>query len=346
MIVPKASHSGPAPSRRKRGSPRIACLGTVIVALAGATAAADISRLPASERGPFTMLLGVPSGWTDLGGDRVELSWTVANHAFGAASGAEALLLDGETHTVTLRVQRRVNTRVSLGLEVPWVVTGGGFLDRAIDRWHDAFGLSEGIRPSLPRNDLRFVYARDGVEQYRRDRSTSGAGDLHGAAVVRLLGAGRPEEPRLRLDFTADIDLPTGDSDRLTGNDGTDLAAGLRLGSASASRLAWMLGAGLLWPGDIDLALPPASGRVMYYELALAWSATPGIDLLLGLDGHGGLYESRLAPLGKSALQLGAGALWRLGPRYGLRLGVFEDLRTDTAPDFAVELALLVQAVP
>ncbi len=314
----------------------------LLAACAGAGAAdADTSRFPLGDRAPFGALLGIPDGWTGLAGPRAEMAWSVANNAVGAESGGDFLLLDGETHTVTLRVQRQFGTRLSLGATLPWVAHSGGFLDPLIDSWHDAFGLSEGIRPSLPRDDLRYVYGGNATESFRLDRRTSGLGDLHSAAVLRLAGAADAARG-LRLDLTADADWPTGDEGRLTGNNGIDLAAGVRLGPAASSRFDWMLSGGLVWPGDLDLPFPSPAARILYYDLALAWTATPALDLILQLNGHDGAYRSRLGPLGRSTLQLGTGALWRLGPRYGLRLGVFEDLRTDSAPDFAIELALMV----
>lgn len=347
MILPNAPLRGPAPSRPNRCIGRYwqRALGAALLSglAAGSAAGAEASRFPLGERGPFNALLGIPDGWTDLSGRRAELSWNIANHSVGERGGSEFLLLDGETHAVTLRMQQRLGERLSFGFELPWIAQSGGFLDPMIDSWHDAFGLSEGIRPSLPRNELQFVYGSGDSEQLRLDRNTSGLGDLHSAAVLRLAGAGNARNG-LRLDLTADADWPTGDAARLTGNSGVDLAAGLRLSPGAASRFGWVLSAGVLWPGDVDLPLPPPSGRLLYYDVALAWAATQAVDLIIQVNGHSGAYQGGPDSLSGNTLQIGAGALWHFGSRYSLRFGVFEDLRTDTAPDFATELALLVRA--
>lgn len=344
MIVPKAMRMGPASRHRWSRC----CCRALLLALAWAAtagAATDMPRFPLADRGPLNGLLGMPDGWVRPGGPAAELGWQAANNAMGQQSGGEALLLDGETHTVTLRWQRQFGGRLSLGLALPWMAHGGGFLDGAIDDWHDALGLSDGIRPDLPGNDLRYEYARDGRPAFAVDDATSGLGDLRTAAALRLVS---PGDGRLTVDVTADLKWPTGEARRLTGSGGTDLALGLRLAlppdaaAAGAGRFGWSAQAGLMWPGDADDPLPPPAGQVWYYDAALAWAVAAPLDLIVQAQGHSGAWQSGLKMLGQEALQLGVGALWRVGGRYSLRLGVFEDIRTDTTPDFALELALVV----
>jgi hypothetical protein len=319
----------------------IALALAVALGLAGVAHAGDQSgrRFPLRDRGPFSAIIGIGDAWPDPSGPALELSWDIASHAMAEQSGAETLILDGETHALTLRVQQRLGDRLSVAAELPWLTHGGGFLDDVIDSWHDAFGLSEGIRPSLPNGDLDFVYAVEGLERFRLDDSTSGMGDLRTSAAWRLAGDG---SGALRLDLVGEIEWGTGDARRLTGSGGTDVAAGLRLAAPAgeAARLDWTLVAGIAWPGEIDLPLPPPSGQIWYYDASVAWAAWPSLDLVLQAAGHSGSYQSGLDVLGGSALQLGGGVVWRFTRRYGLRFGVFEDIRTDTTPDFASELTL------
>lgn len=345
MIVPNSACRGPYLRS-------VAWLFVVLVAAsalcAGAATAADdtrVARFPPRDRGPFAAIVGIGDGWPDPAGPAVELSWDIASHAMGQDEGSEALLLDGETHTLTLRFQRNLGERLTLAAELPWIAHGGGFMDDLIDGWHDAFGLSEGIRPELPEDDLRYVYERNDVELFRLDDATSGIGDVRTSAAWRLLGSESPTAPFI-IDAIAEVDWATGDADKLTGNGSTDLAAGVRIAAplGGGRRFGWALGAGVAWPGDVDLPLPPTSNEIWYYDASLAWAALPSVDLILQTQGHSGLYESELEGLGDSALQLGGGVLWRMSARYALRFGVFEDIRTDTMPDFTSELTLTYRA--
>lgn len=292
-----------------------------------------------ANRAPFTALLGLPPGGVG-GGEALELSWDIASHAVGDQAGGESLLLDGETHVATLRWQRPLGPRLAVAVELPWIAHGGGFLDRPIDAWHDLFGLSEGIRPELPTGDLRYAWI-DGQRTLGVDDATSGIGDVRTAAALRVAGSARGA-PGWGLDVTADVEWGTGDPDHLTGSGGTDLAAGLRVESphAPTGRLGWSAAAGIAWPGDVDLPLPPAAGHILWFDATLAWAAWPSLDLLLQVQGHDAPFDSALDVLGDPALQLGAGLAWRFAEGFSLRFGVFEDLLTDTSPDFATHLAL------
>lgn len=314
-----------------------------VLVIPGAHAGAE--RFPMSDTGPLNRLLGVPDGWVRQDGPTAEISWTAANNATGqkvspqadGEAGDEALLLDGETHTVTLRWQRQLGDRLSLGLQLPWLSHSGGFLDSAIDEFHDIFGMSEGIRPDRPENDLRYVYQRNGVVAFDLTHAESGIGDIRSSGALRVADFGG-----VATELTADIDWPTGDADKLTGSGGTDVALGLRLSQGGTERtLDWSVQAGLLWPGDADAPLPPAQSQIAWYDGALAWAATNHVDLLLQVQGHTAAWRSDLRMTGESALLLGAGALWRFNERYGVRFGFFEDLRTDTTADIAFELSLV-----
>jgi hypothetical protein len=336
VIVPKAPRMGPYLRRSRCSRGAMLAAAICVAQIVSAADAAETRRFPLRDRGPFNGIVGIGDLWPDPDGPAVELSWDIASHAMAEQAGGETLILDGETHIVTLRVQRQFAGRASLAVELPWLTHGGGFMDDVIDAWHDAFGLAEGIRPSLPTGDLRYSHARGDVEVFRLDDTTSGIGDLRTSGAWRIAGG----PAGIALDLVAEIEWPTGDAGRLTGSGGTDVAAGLRLASRGG-RLGWSLGAGVAWPGEVDLPLPAAAGSVWYGDAALAWTAWPTFDVIVQAAGHGGAWESGLDALGGTALQFGGGFVWQLAPRYRLRFGVFEDIRTDTTPDFATELALV-----
>jgi hypothetical protein len=343
VIVPKSPRAGPA---RRRGTRR--ALAVLLALQAAAPIAVHAgpqsgsARLPMSDHSPFTGILGLPDGWTGAASPDAEIAWIVANDAVGQQTASESLLFDGETHVLELRAQRRIGERLRLGVEVPWISHGGGFLDRAIDNWHDAFGLDQGIRPSLPTGELSYLYARDGAQTVALQNYAAGLGDVTTSAAWTLAGAGAGPDA-LRVELTGDVQWATGDTDKLTGNGATDVAAGLSLTAPATGdgRFGWSARAGILWPGEADPALPTTAGQVYYYEGSLSWRLVPSLDLALQALGHSGAWQSGLKLLGSRSLQLGGGGTWRFGRRYGLRAAVFEDLRTDTASDFTMEIALL-----
>jgi len=299
---------------------------------------------------PFSAIIGIPGRWPDGTNDVAELSWNTSNHAMFEMKEPEYLLLDGETQTISVRWQRRLSKRVQLGIEIPWLKHSGGFLDNTIDAWHDLTGLPEGIRPQTDSNELRYVFAADGPDVLRFEDSTSGLGDIQASLAVDLgsfdesVDAGYLKRIPWKLKLSAEV--PTGNIEKLTGNDNTDLAAGIgaRSPHGAGSRFGWWLDIGLVWPGDVAIDGLDPSGQIFYYDTALAWRLHRKFDFLVQIAGSSAVYRSRIPMLGEPTAQIGVGGLWHISTNYGLRFGLFEDLRAETAPDFGIEITLIFKA--
>ena len=343
VIVPNAECRGPVFKRSVAVTSIRVVAVAVIACTCPAAGATEAARFTMINRGPLHALIGVPDGWNSNEPDGIELAWDIASHAVGAATAAgpdaEFLVFDGETHALTLRLRYTVRPRLSVSLELPWIAQSGGFLDRGIDGWHDAFGLHEGIRPDLPTNDLRYEYRRGNAPGVAVDHATSGVGDLRTGAAFRL---GELSAEGVKLDLTAEVKWPTGDVDHLSGSGGTDVAIGARLTdpAAGASRLGWSLGAGVVRPGDADAPLPEPEDAIPYYDASVSWRALESLDLVLQLQGQGATFDSALKMLGEDSLQLGGGFLWRVHPGWEFVFSIFEDISIDTAPDFSAQFGL------
>ncbi len=138
-------------------------------------------------------------------GGRIQLDWTTETVI--ARSGGEDLLLDGEILRLALQYRWQLD-RLTLWAEAPLLITGGGVLDRSIENWHDWFGLPNGGRDQIERDQYRYRYVRDGVTVFDIDGSDTAVGDLRaGASVCGVLGGCA----------AAMLQLPTGDADRFLG---------------------------------------------------------------------------------------------------------------------------------
>jgi hypothetical protein len=305
----------------------------------------EASGFSMRNHAPLSALIGIPNRWPDGTDHSAELSWNTSNHAMLEVSGDEYLMLDGETQTLSARIQKNFSPRVQLGIDIPWLQHSGGYLDSFIDGWHGLFGLPEGIRPKTPDDDLTYVYENDGVQVLQMNERQSGLGDIQFAMGLDLGAIGNSESSslpsRIPWKLTFNIKVPTGDVEKLTGSGSVDLAAGVGLRSPGGSRLDWWLDMGLAWPGDVDILSLDASGQIYYYNAAVAWRALANFDLLLQLAGNTALYQANVTMLGEPALQLGIGAMWHVSDKYAMRFGFFEDLRAESAPDFGIEMAVI-----
>jgi hypothetical protein len=308
---------------------------------AAAPALADATPLALSNQAVLARVHGVPVAQPARLLAPAQSQWlltsTLANTFSKDASGNEAIFLDGETEE--LRLQWRHGFAWSghgfeLFAALPWVHHGGGFLDHAIIEFHKLFGMPQGNRTRFRNDQLRYAYLEGDRMLLEFEHSESGIGDLQ-------LGIGGvlSQSDAHALSARFYVKLPTGDADRLTGNDATDVSAALHYARA-------------LWGGDFDAAIGVVAlgdGEVLkskqrdaaafgHAAWAYPWSAA--LDVVVQLGANSGFYHNTdLTELG-DALYLGVGTRYRLTPRYAVEFSVIEDILVDSAPDVVFQLAL------
>lgn len=318
----------------------------LLLALASAPAAfaTEDELFYTFNQSPLVQIYGLPAIGSAVvlapGARRFALAYEVANTLIAETRGPEALLLDGESRRLTVRLGYGPRPDVELGIELPYVSYGGGFLDSFIENWHSAFGLPNGDRDRFAQDRLTYYYRRGTEVRLDLASPVSGTGD------VRLTGArqlvARPQGTNLAL--RTSVKLPTGEAAELRGSGATDLALWLVAGCGRercAGDIGWQAGGGVLWLGKGDV-LPEQQNRLVAFGSAgVEWQALPAIALKAQLNAHTAFYgQTGLTPLGDPSVQLVLGGTWRLSARSVLDLGVTEDLLVHTAPDVSFLVAL------
>ncbi|WP_211242889.1 DUF3187 family protein [Sinimarinibacterium sp. CAU 1509] len=272
--------------------------------------------------------LPVPEAATPGPGARIALDWTSENLLSQSAS--EQIRLDGET--VRLGLQYRTQWAGTLwSLELPLMLTGGGVLDSSIETWHRWFGLPNGGREQIPRNEYRYVYVRDGRTVFDINGSDATLGDLR-------LGAARcAADSCLR----AMLQLPSGDADRLLGGG---------LGASLWYERGFALDTAQRWTGAIagGAGVVRAEGPLQDQQRSLlpfGW-ASLGYALTARIDAgaqfylHAPLYsDSDLDGLSSPGGQLVFGFRYRSDSGAQWRAGIQEDVITESSPDFVIHLS-------
>lgn len=294
------------------------------------------------DNGPLTGLFGFPdsregSRLALRGEDAWEFHVSASSHSTRDAEDGESILFDGETRRLGLSYRRGVSGRLELGIEVPWVAHESGGLDGFIDRWHDLFGLPEGVREERPRDELLFHYASH-EREFRFSRNAQGVGD------VRLLGGWRlrhAERSSSALRFS--VKLPTGDSDTLLGSGGTDVSLGFAGDGRQligVERLSGFYRTSATWLGTPDFDSRPLRPFVAQVSAGLGYALTARSTLAAQVLVRSPVYDSAVSPLGDTAAALTVGVRFRLPNEYSLTLAVGEDLHAGSMPDvtFAVSL--------
>lgn len=322
------------------------------MALGGVACGSDLEITPfrTINQSPLVQIFGLPAetAATVVPQSRLMVSLTqdVASNYTQHSNTREQLLLDGESYRWVLSARYGLGPRWEAGVEVPYVVLGGGFLDGFIMDWHRTFGLPQGGRDEAPRNRLDYSYVKDGVQRLGVNRSGSGIGDISLTSGLNIYSQ-QDAESRDELTLRAALKLPSGDSSALRGSGSVDLS--LLLCGSMENRTEW---------GTLGLygslgGLVMSEGRVLREQqnrlaglgtLGLGWGPTEWLAIKFQLNGHTALYrDSALPEIGANALMLVAGGTVKLPGAYLLDIGVSEDVAVATAPDVSFHLGLSKQ---
>jgi hypothetical protein len=293
-------------------------------------AAAD--PLPVTEQNPLLSGFGVPAplptrlnspgAWSF----RATFSW--ANSAIVQSSTKESLVVDAETKELRLIAQRGLDGGFALRVQLPYRQTSGGSLDGFIDRWHDTFGLPEGARPSLPQDDLRIVYARDGIVELESRSSTEGIGDAS-VEVGRTLVSGGPTDVSAWLG----LKLPTGDADDFTGSGSVDATVALAAQHRIGDR--WQLFGQLAgtWLGQSDRLPQQQRDGIVSATAGISARTLGKLLLTVQIDARTAVYDSNDLDFLNDTVVLSVGGSYRFDSDWEIAVGVSEDIEVESAPD-------------
>jgi hypothetical protein len=299
----------------------------------------DIAPFYATNQSPLVQIYGLPSAGSAivLPQGRKEFRATLdhASNYVDDANARETILLDGETTRLTLGGRYGLSKDLELGVVIPALVRGGGFLDGFIINYHDLFGFPQGGREQAPRNRLLYRYSRDGVEKLKMDSSGSGLGDISLTAGYQLYHDAN-QYPRA-VALRASVKLPTGDSASLNGSGSTDASIWitanddyrLPLGHATLYVAGGLM---VITKGDV---LPDQQrDHVGFGTIGIGWNPLSWIAFKVQMDAHTPFYrDSDLKSLAANAAQLLIGGTLRLSERTTLDIAVSEDIATTTSPD-------------
>jgi len=291
---------------------------------------------------PFKQIFGLPSldnsPLTEAGKWRLNLIGNISNTYDVADSQEESLINDLETFRGSLVASYGLRENWQLSVEVPYVSHDGGFLDDFIYNWHDFFGMPQNGRTKDNSDQLNVSYLS--ADSFELAGPESGVGDIR-----FNLAHSRPWRNRTLI-FSAELKLPTGDFNQLTGSGGTDFSAGLTLNdphSLEKYRITLYGGLAGVLLGDIDGALAAVQKDfVLAGRAGIGWQATRLIQLKLQLDAQSAIYDSELKEMGDPALQLVMGGSLTFTEDVYLDIAVAEDIYTSTAADVAFQLALVL----
>jgi hypothetical protein len=321
---------------RKRGL----VLAVVLVALAPRLAVAERIHAPlwVENLSPIAALIGIPS--QRIADIREGLSVTAhtdfATHFVAQTSNNEQLFFDGESQRQSLRVRWGLSPTWAVSATLPVTRHSGGFIDSYVNRWHNAFGMSDGGRSAVPEDQIRYQF--DGQTQgVSLDRSASGRNDL----TFEL--AHRAEwQKDLQIAYAIGYKASTGSVDEWTGSGASDVYSVARFSGAHQSDLPfyWHGQLGVTHVGSSPLLGPRQKEWIGFGGLSMEWLLNSQWALLAQFDSHSAILSSDLKALGEPAGMLSLGLRRSLGRHWAVDVSFAEDIIVESAPDIIFQASL------
>ncbi|HEX2770300.1 MAG TPA: DUF3187 family protein [Geobacteraceae bacterium] len=310
--------------------------------------AADITPFYTFNQSPLLQIFGLPSAENARvvpGGHlSTQMGVAIASNFAVDQKGMEKITLDGETYRTNLALRYGIGKGFEIGLNVPYVVESGGFLDGAVEGFHGTFGLAAGGRDEVRHNRLLFTYTgRNGVERFNITHANGGFGDVRLSGAYQLFG-GEPDSSS-PIALRASIKVPSGNSGELHGSGSTDFSLWLTAAHdfkfpSSYLTVYGALGGMALTTGDI---LPDQQRNLVGFgTVGMGWSPYDWLGLKVQFDGHTPFYKnSSLTELSAFSMQTVCGFIIAFTRSTTLDVAFSEDIIVNTSsPDFGMNLTL------
>jgi hypothetical protein len=338
---------GTGSRRLRRSSYASYAISFALLLLPPSAWSAPVTPFYTQNQSPTALIFGLPAAdhaaVLDTGKFSTLLAVDIANNFAADKTGSEQILLDGESYRINLAIRYGITKGIEAGIDIPYVIVGGGIFDSFIEGWHGFFGLPKGGRQAAPRNRLLYQYTKNGQNRLMLDDSGSGLGDIRLSGGMQLYNDELPNPRQLAL--RASLKLPTGNSSGLRGSGSTDFA--LWLSAADDYLLpAWghltLFGAaGGMALTNGDVLRDQQKNLAGFATLGIGWGPADWIDFKTQLSGHTPFFQgSDLRELSSPTLQLILGGTLHFSGTTSLDIGVSEDVAVNTSPDVAFHLAL------
>ena len=133
----------------------------------------EITPFRTVNQRPLVQIFGLPAETsatiTPAGHLSFALTQDVASEYTVNSTSSEQIVLDGESYRWTLAARYGIGERFEAGLEIPYILYGGGFLDGFIEDWHSAFGMPQGGRDTAPQEPAEVCLQQEWPAEAQHD---------------------------------------------------------------------------------------------------------------------------------------------------------------------------------
>jgi hypothetical protein len=313
----------------------------VVFAITPSLAVAADGPFRVRNLAPASHIFGLPRA---MGGEvldegaEVTFNTEIANNFTSAINGGNFGFFDGETTIFSLGYRRAVSDRFEWGVEMPYVYHSGGFLDGAIDGFHDLFNMQDGGRERARRYKIDYAITYEGQAEVNFQDSKGGLGDVRANVGYQLL-----RDADRGIAVRGQLKAPTGDADDLTGSGAWDAAGWVELTDRRLMQgwgIELTLAGGLTYLGEGDIASDAQEDVAAFGHLGMGYRLGRRFSFRAQMDGHTKLIDTGVDQVAGAALQGTLGARWSVTNKVWSDFTIIEDLKGDSTSDVAFQILI------
>ena len=284
------------------------------------------------DQNPFTLVYGqplpTPARLPPPAKLKYAVSLDITNTLNVETDSSESLYVDFEAYNLTLGGIVALDQHWALKLDLPFIYRNGGVFDHAIDEWHKLFGLPRADRPNVADDQFSIFYASRANTSIDLTSSTGGVADSQLG-----LGYSLYQDTKSAVSAWVAVDVPLGDSNKLTGNDDLDYSLWLAGSNMLAEPVVFDGNIGVVLPGDSVLAGLETEELVAFGHVGAHIAVHQAVALKLQFAGHSGYYKNTsLEFLGSSVIIIFGGSI-NTGRCSAIDIGFSEDIDAGASPD-------------
>ena len=217
-------------------------------------------------------------------------------------SGTTTLRFDMEMWRQALTFKYGITDTIEVGVELPFITNGSGFLDGFLNWYHDFWGLPNSGREIVPNNEFAFTLTQNGQTLIDHPSTPFGFSDTILRAKYLFLTS-----PSWKLAFSPAIKVPLGSSSKGLSSGHFDFGAQI-LAEKRLRRFHFVTQLGFVYVTGHDFLESILKKAFVQFGQSAEFQILDGLSLVAQLTGNSVLFKNVSADdLSKIALDLNIG---------------------------------------
>lgn len=242
--------------------------------------------------------------------------------------------IDLETAITDIQFKRLVGKETEIGLDIPIIRYGPGFMDGAIETYHDSIGIHNAYgRNKRPQDQFLLLITHNGKIVIQGEPGKTALGDM----MVEVKQALYNNRASTIISVQAFVNVPTGDPDSAFGSGRTNGGMAVLINEKLRSDIMLYLNAGI---GLIDKleAMQEVKLKNYYYGgVGLEWLYSQSLSLNAQMVIQSSPFpKSSVHSIDDPSMLGSFGGRYKVGAPASLGIAVTEDLDTAGAPDIMI----------